>query len=462
MNVVEAAGRERPQLGLVYLGNIEMAPKKSNKNRKIIVFSLLGLGLAGLGVSAYYNKREVPLVIQSEKVGRRTIVETVPGTGKLQAVIKVVINPEESGEIIAMPVKEGQPVKKGDLLIKIKPDPYIAARNQSEANFKSSQAAQLQAKAQLEKATIEFKRNSDLYKSHLVPETTYVDFKTQLEVARLQYESNQHQTEMAKAALDKADDDLSKTTILSPIDGIVTQKKSEVGERVVGTQMMAGTEILTVADLDNMQALVDIGETDIALIKLGQKAKLEVDSFKDKKFSGEVTEIANSANTTAAGTQQEATKFSVKIHLTEKGNFRPGMSVTADVETRYRTNIVCVPIQCVTTRLPSRSGDKSTPSGPKPAPDAQGGPAGGDSKAVSAAPKPVEVVFVVENGKAKMVKVKRGISDDNYTEITEGLNDGQEVISGGFKAINRELEDGKAVKVENTKKGPTTIEAATP
>jgi HlyD family secretion protein len=227
--------------------------------------------------------------------------------------------------------------------------------------------------------------------------------------------------------------------------------------------MMAGTEILTVADLNNMQALVDIGETDIALIKLGQKAKLEVDSFKDKKFNGEVTEIANSANTTATGTQQEATKFSVKILLTEKGNFRPGMSVTAEVETRSRTKVICVPIQCVTTRLPaSHPGDKSSPASPQPAPDAGGGASGGDSKAASSAPKPVEVVFVHENGRVKMLKVKRGISDDNYTEILEGLTEGQEVVSGGFKAINRELEDGKAVKVDNTRKGPSTIEAATP
>jgi HlyD family secretion protein len=438
-----------------------MAAKKSNKRRRIIVFTVILLGLAGLGAAAYFNRKESPIVVQTEKASRRSVTETVPGTGKLQAVLKVVINPEESGEIIALPVKEGQTVKKGDLLVKIRPDPYVAARSQADANYKSTQAAGLQAKAQLEKSQIEFKRNQELYKERLIADTTMVDFRTQLEVAKLQYESQLHQTDMAKAALDKADDDLSKTTIVSPIDGVVTQKKSQVGERVVGTAMMAGTEILTVADLTDMEALVDIGETDVNLIKLGQKAKLEVDSFKDKKFNGEVTEIANSANTTAAGTQQEATKFAVKIHLTEKGAFRPGMSVTAEVETRSQMKVITVPIQCVTTRVPGSPGEKAGASG-APAPDqGNGDPAAPDKKPANA-PKPVEVVFVVENGRVKMQKVTRGISDDNYTEITEGLKEGQEVVSGGFKAINHELEEGKLVKVDNTKKMPAVIEAGAP
>jgi HlyD family secretion protein len=438
-----------------------MAAKKSNKTRRFIVFSAIGLVLIGLGVAAYMNKREAPITVQTEKAAHRTLIETVPGTGKLQAVVKVVINPEESGEIIALPVKEGQQVKKGDLLVKIRPDPYIAARNQADASYKSSMAAGLQAKAQLEKAQIEFKRNEELYKGKLIADTTFVDFRTQLEVAKLQYESQQHQVDMAKAQLEKADDDLSKTTIVSPIDGIVTQKKSELGERVVGTAMMAGTEILTVADLSDMEALVEIGETDINLIKMGQKAKLEVDSFKDKKFNGEVTEISNSAKTAAAGTQQEATKFEVKIHLTEKSTFRPGMSVTAEIETRNRTNVVSVPIQCVTARLPGGPGDKNGKPGQPPPTQDKSDPADPDKKPGNA-PKPEEVVFIVENGRVKMLKVTRGISDDNYTEITEGLREGQEVVSGGFKAINRELEDGKLVKVDNARKSLVIIEANTP
>ena len=439
-----------------------MAAKKSNKTRRIVVFSVIGLVLIGLGVAAYMNKREAPITVQTEKSARRSLSETVPGTGKLQAVVKVVINPEESGEIIALPVKEGQQVKKGDLLVKIRPDPYIAARNQADASYKSSMAAGLQAKAQLEKAQIEFKRNEELYKGKLIADTTFVDFRTQLEVAKLQYESQQHQVEMAKAQLEKAEDDLAKTTIVSPIDGIVTQKKSELGERVVGTAMMAGTEILTVADLSDMEALVDIGETDINLIKMGQKAKLEVDSFKDKKFNGEVTEIANSAKTAGAGTQQEATKFAVKIHLTEKSTFRPGMSVTAEIETRYRTNVVSVPIQCVTARLPGGPGDKKGGKPGQPPPTQDKNDSADPDKKPGNAPKPEEVVFVVENGRVKMLKVTRGISDDNYTEITEGLKEGQDVVSGGFKAINRELEDGKLVRVDNAKKTLVIIEANTP
>jgi HlyD family secretion protein len=438
-----------------------MAVKKKKKTGKFILFSIIVLIVAGGGAWRWANKREQPIVVQSEKALRRNVIETVPGTGKLQAVVRVVINPEVSGEIIQMPVKEGQRVAKGSLLVKIKPDPYIAARNQSDASFKSAQSGELQAKAQLAKVEIECKRNEQLYKEQLIAETVVVDFRTQLAVAKLQYESSKHQTEMAKAALDKADDDLSKTTILAPIDGIVTQKKSEIGERVVGTQMMAGTEILTVADLDDMEALVDVGETDITLIRLGQKAKLEVDSFKDHKFNGEVTEIANSAKTSAAGTQQEATKFGVKIHLTEKDKFRPGMSVTAEVETRYQTNVVTVPIQCVTTRLPGGpAAQKKAGQAAEPPPDPSA-PIQLDKKQ-NAGPKPIEVVFAVINGKAKMLPVKRGISDDNYTEITEGITEGQEIISGGFKAINRELEEGKAVKVDNAKKPAPGADTSNP
>jgi HlyD family secretion protein len=211
---------------------------------------------------------------------------------------------------------------------------------------------------------------------------------------------------------------------------------------------MAGTEIMTIAKLDDMEARVDVGEVDVVLIKLGQRAQLEVDSFRDRKFSGIVTEIANAAMTTAPGQQQESTKFEVKIRINEKELFRPGMSVTAEIETRYRSNVVTIPIQSVTMRLPKGAKDEKAANKPGSDKD-QDEPKGGvidRSKKKSESVKPVEVIFEVADEKAKMVPVKRGINNDEYVEILEGVKEGDEVVSGGFKAINRELEDGKKIK----------------
>jgi HlyD family secretion protein len=241
------------------------------------------------------------------------------------------------------------------------------------------------------------------------------------------------------------------------MDGTVTQLKSEVGERVVGTAMMAGTEIMTLAKLDAMEAWVDIGEVDIVLIQRGQQARLEVDAYRDRVFSGKVTEIANAAKTSGAGTQQEAVRFEVKIRVHETERVRPGMSVTADIETRHRTNVLTVPIQSVTSRVPpsdwnsSPDPSSSTNTEPGSARTASDGEAPSDSATGSGsdAPlrKPVEVVFTVQDGVARMRAVERGISDDTHTEITSGLEEGMEVVSGGYRAISRDLEDGARVRL---------------
>jgi HlyD family secretion protein len=219
--------------------------------------------------------------------------------------------------------------------------------------------------------------------------------------------------------------------------------------------LMAGTEIMTVADLTEMEARVDIGEVDIVLIALGQTARLDIDAFTDRKFTGKVTEIANSSKGSAQQNaqqggggqqqQQEATKFEVKIHVTDKGQFRPGMSVTAEIETRYRTNVLTAPIQSVTTRAPKakEKKDEKEQSG-------GGGPEPGDQRKREKPSRPMEIVFLVDGNSVKKAPVKRGISDEEYVEIVEGLQEGQTVVSGGYKAINRELEEGKKVIVDNS------------
>ncbi|PYK59721.1 MAG: efflux RND transporter periplasmic adaptor subunit [Verrucomicrobia bacterium] len=442
-----------------------MANPHSKKRRKIIVFSVIGLLVAGLTLAAIFKKREPVITIQTEKVAHRNITEIVVANGKIQPVLQVKISPEVSGEIIELPVKEGELVKKGDLLVKIKPDTYIANVRSAEAQYMAAASGKDLAEASMKKAELEFKRHDELFRGRLESESTFLEFKTGLEVAQAQYQSSVHQVDVAKASLDRIKEELAKTTIVSPLDGTVSKLNSRLGERVVGTAMMTGTEIMIVSDLNEMEARVDIGEIDVVLIKPGQKARLEVDAFRDRKFKGTVTEIANSSKDSGLGSgggggqSQEATKFEVRIRVDEQENFRPGMSVTSEIETRYRTNVLSVPIQSVTTRLPKEpSGKDATTntvtlaentSGSVMAADAA--PASGTStnkadKKRSEPPKPVEVVFLEEVDHARMVPVKRGIADDSYVEIVEGLKEGQEVVSGGYKAISRELEDSKKIR----------------
>ncbi len=452
-----------------------MATTKSKKGRKILIFSIIGVALAGLTVWTLMRKRDVVITIQTEKVGRRTLTELVRANGRIQPVVQVKISAEVSGEIIELAVEEGQSVKKGDLLVKIKPDVYKAQQRSSEAAYQSALSSLKLAQANLAKAELEFKRNDDLFRSKLISDSVFLEYKTALDIAKAQVESSQHQSDVAKASLARVEEELAKTTIYSPLTGTVSKLNLEVGERVAGNTMMSGTEIMTIADLNDMEARVDIGETDIVLLKPGQKARLEVDAFKDRKFTGLVSEIANSSKTASMGSSQEATKFEVRIRIQEKEPFRPGMSVTADIETRSRTNVLAVPIASVTTRLPKepdkKDGSKSsktnapalgstnssttnttvaantnTAAGTNTASSTSTNTPKSDKKGKDA-PKPIEVVFVRDGEVVKMAPVKIGISDDDYWEITEGLSEGQEVVSGGYKAINRELEDGKKVRI---------------
>jgi HlyD family secretion protein len=474
--------------------------KQKKRRRKWVILGVIILALGGMGVAALMQKREPMLMVETQKVERRDLTETVLANGRIQPVVQVKISAEVSGEIIELPVKEGQEIKKGDLLVRIKPDVYVAAKESAEAGYLSSISGKNLSEANLRKATAEFQRNKDLYDANLVPETTFVEYKTALEVASAQVETATHQVAVAKASLARAEEELNKTSIFSPLNGTVSQLNSELGERVVGTAMMTGTEIMTVADLDQMEARVDIGEIDIPLIALGQKANLEVDAFRDKEFKGTVSEISNSAKglSTPASQSQEGTKFEVRIRIDDRGAFRPGMTVTAEVETRYRTNVLAVPIQSVTTRPPKKPEEKlagkadgtegtnevagvseegtsdtnevvevaesdekheadevadaaSVEKKPKKSrKDGEKKPGSDEDKE---RPKHVEVLFVVEGDVAKMVPVKRGISDDEYTEIEEGLTEGQVVVTGGYKVISKDLEDGKKVQSTGSSEG---------
>jgi HlyD family secretion protein len=404
--------------------------------------------LAGLLLATTGCNRNTALAVVTEKAQRRNLTEVVTGSGKLQPVVQVKISSEVAGEIIELPVKEGQRVKKGDLLVKVRADLYQAALKSQEASLKSAQADLLTAEANARKADAEFKRGYELFTKKLVSDSIFDDIRTASEVAKANAAASAQRIEMARASLKRAEEDLLKTTIYSPIDGTVSKLNSELGERVSGTGMMAGTEIMTVADLGEMEARIEVGEIDVVMIQPGFKAKLDVDSFKDRKFDGMVTQVAKSAKTAAAGTQQESTKFEVRIRMADKGIFLPGMSATADIETRYRTNVVSVPIQAVTTRLPKGAKEAAA----VVTEEEKGQIEYLAGKKARDGAKPMEVVFIKDGTKAKMVPVKRGISDDAYYEILEGLNEGQEVITGSFKAVSKELEDDKEVKLEEPKK----------
>ena len=428
------------------------------KRRKILVFSVLGVVLVALTLTAIFRKKEPVITIQTDKVSRRNITNIVVANGKIQPVVQVHISPEVSGEIIELPVQEGQHVNKGDLLLKIKPDFYIANLNQVKAGYESSLAGKVTAEANLEKADSEYKRNKELFDRKLISDSDFIGFKTARDIAAAQLNSATHQVESAKASVASAQDSLDKTTIVSPLTGTVSKLNSQLGERVLGTVQNAGTDIMIIADLNEMEARVDIGEMDVVQITAGQKARLEVDAFKDRKFTGLVTDIANSseglnsANASSASSQ-EATKFQVRIRVKEKEFFRPGMTVPAEIETRYSTNALAVPFASVAARMPKQK--------PKPADNLQktNSPAASthstagtetnvakDDKKNTEAAKPVEVVFVVEGDHAKMAPVKTGISDDTHWEIVEGLKEGDEIVSGGFRAISHDLEDGKKIR----------------
>jgi HlyD family secretion protein len=419
--------------------------KVSRRNRKIFLFLGITLAVIVIGVAWFLHRRNPPVIVQTEKVARRNLTEVVVANGKIQPVVQVTISPEVSGEIIELPVKEGQSVKKGDLLVKINPDIYTAALNQANAGYESSLASEASAKANLEKAESDFERNTQLYKSNLVDESDFVGFKVARDMAQAQLESADDQVDVSKATVDSAQDSLNKTTIVSPLDGTVSVLNSQLGERVLGTVENEGTEIMVISDLSEMEARVDVGEVDVTGIAPGQKAHLDVDAFKDRKFDGIVTDVGSSSEDSnlpqgesssgnGNGQTQEATKFEVRIRITEKESFRPGMSVSADIETRYRTNVLTVPLASVTTRSVAQKTD----------PPGDGGTNGAPGS--SDLTKLTDVVFAVQGDHAVVMPVKIGICDDNYWEITSGLTNGQEIVSGGYRAISRDLQDGSKIK----------------
>jgi HlyD family secretion protein len=421
-------------------------------------YTILGvLILLWIIVSSILGKREQPIPVTTEKAVRKTILQTVSATGKVQPEVEVKISPEVAGEIIELPVVDGMPVKKGDLLIKIKPDSYKALVEAQEAAISGARAVNLQQKATLAKTESDLKRAQDLFNKKMISESEMMVAQTARDVAKSTLESSQHEIERAEAGSSQARDQLSKTTIYSPIDGTITVLNSKLGERVVATNQFAGTEVMRVADLGHMEARVDVNENDVVNIKVGQKATISIDAYSERKFKGTVQQIANTGKTTGAGTQEEVTNFEVKIRIEGDVALRPSLSCTADIETNMVTNAVAVPMQSVTIR----TGDSNlSPEEIEKRKQKVAARDQGDNNAEVSSDrqekvtqkldreKLSKVVFVKDGGKAKMVKVTTGIADDTSMEIKSGINEGDEVISGSYSAISRKLKDGAKVIID--------------
>jgi HlyD family secretion protein len=424
-----------------------VAKKKSKK--KVLIFSILGvIVLVLILLVVLGGKKETIISVQTEKVSKRTITQIVTASGKIQPVVSVTINPEVSGEIVSLPVVDGQPVKKGQLLVKIKPDLYLAQLEGQTAALSAAKSQLEIQKANLQRSESDYKRQEEMFKKNLISEADFEVVKAGYNSQKAQNESAKHNVAVSQASVDATKTSLAKTTISAPMDGTVTALNSRLGERVFGSGFTSGTAIMDIANLSAMEARVDVGENDIVLISIGDTARVEIDAFPNRKFNGVVYEIANSAKTKGLGTQEEVVNFEVKIKITDKDVIlRPGMSCTADVETETRNNVFAVPIQSVTTRSGKKEGGEMPGGGGQPEVTQSA-----QKQQKKEAEKTQEVLFTVKDNVAKMLKVKTGISDDKYIEILDGLKGDEDVVSGSYRAINRELEEGKAVKVENVKK----------
>ena len=330
-----------------------MANGKTKKSKKkLFIFGGIGLLLVILLVVAFVggNKEEI-VSVQTEKVEKRTITQTVAATGKINPEFKVVINPEVTGEIIQLPVKEGDLVKKGDLLIRIKGDQYVAQNERLEANLQSAKANLKMREAELTKVELDYNRIKELYSKGLSSDSELETSRSNYLSTKAAYQAAEANVAQSEASLKEIMDQISKTAIRSPMDGVVTKLNVELGERVFGAGFSMGSDIMTISDLRNIEAVVEVDENDVVLVSVGDTATIKVDAFKDQEFTGIVSEIGNSANTTGLGTQQEVVNFEVKIKLIDpKNSLRPGMSCTADIETETIENVLSVPIQSVTTR----------------------------------------------------------------------------------------------------------------
>jgi HlyD family secretion protein len=423
---------------------------------KKTIYILLGSAVALIVVllvlskTGVIGKKDKGTEVEIATVNEITVVETVSATGKIQPEIEVKISSEVSGEIIALPVKEGQVVKKGDLLVKINPDLYTSGYKRTISNLSGTKAGLSQADASFKEAKSNYDRSKTLFDKGIISKSDWDKAVASFEVAKATKESAYYNVQSASATVNEAKDNLGRTTIYAPADGTISMLNVELGERVLGTQQMTGTEILRVANLNNMEVEVDVNENDIVKINVGDSAKVEVDAYLKKEFKGIVTSISNSAST--ALTADQVTNFKVKIRILKESYmdllegkpasyspFRPGMTATVDIITTRKENVIGVPISSIVVKSDTTATTKIVVEDPEAK----------ENKIAQKSDKKFECVFVKVGDKAKIRIVKTGIQDDTNIEVTTGLKKGDIIIIGPYTTVTKELNSGDKIVVSS-------------
>ncbi|MDN3596293.1 efflux RND transporter periplasmic adaptor subunit [Zunongwangia endophytica] len=405
----------------------------------LIVLLVVGKKSGMFGKSGNFKQIEVA------EIKPLDIVETVSATGKIQPEVEVKLSSEVSGEIIELPIKEGQQVAKGDLLVRINPDLYQSSLQRSQASMENTRANYAQSQASLKQAKADYERNKTLFDKGVISKAEWDGIVSNYEVAEASKESAYYSMQSAAATVTEAQDNLGRTTIYAPMDGTISKLDAELGERVVGTQQMAGTEILRVANLSNMEVEVDVNENDIVKVEVGDSTVVEVDAYLRKEFRGVVTEISNSADSEL--TTDQVTNFKVKVRILEESYqdlleghdenyspFRPGMTATVDIITNQKNSVIGVPISAIVVKSDTISTKvAAAPSAKETDPS-----------------KLFECVFVKNGEEAKLRVVKTGVQDDSNIQITEGLKEGETVITGPYNVVTKTLKSGDKVEVTNS------------
>lgn len=437
---------------------------------KKLKWTLIVLGVLGalFLLSKIFGGNDKIEKVAIEKASKRTIIETVNASGKIYPEVEVKISPDISGEITELNVEEGDSVKRGQVLARIYADIYALQRdeaasrvNQSSATVDNSQAALEALKANLELAQQSYNRNKKLFDDKVISKAELEQFETTLKSAQANYTAAQQNIKGLKAnvqstqvGLSKANKDLSRTTLVAPMDGVISSLKIKKGERVAGNSFNVGTEMMTVADMAVLEVRVDVGENDIVKINIGDSADVEVDAYNNRKFKGVVTKIASSTKSTSLTSANDVTNYEVRIRLDKESYkdlvdktfpFRPGMNASADIKTRRVDNVLAVPIAAVNARV--KGSDLSMADKKKEKEDNKGED-GNDIFVIVEGDELEEVAFVLQtDGTVKKVVVKSGIQDINYIEILSGLKEGDEVIIAPYAAVSKNLKDGMKVKV---------------
>jgi len=412
------------------------------KKKLLIGFPIIVvLVAAGLAIASRNGGVE-GVEVEVEKAGRRQVVQTVNATGKIQPMIQVKISADVSAKITRLEVEEGQRVEQGTLLVELDRERYLAAVESAQANLGAAQANANLARENMIKAERDYERIKELFDRNLESQAVLDTVYAAAEVEKARYQATLDQGGQARASLRQAKDDLAKTTIYAPMTGTVSKLNKEVGEIALGSQFQEDV-IMEISNLEGMETLVDIDENDIVSVSIGDEAEIEVDALPDVRLKGRVTEIANSAKSSGAGTTDEKTEFEVKVAIIDPvPELRPGMTASAEIVTKVCDDCLSVPIQSVAVRTVEQLGaevaDEEEGEEPRFSPDSEGF---------------VEIVWVVTDGRAEARQVTTGIQSDTHIEVQQGLVDDDEVVIGNYRAISRDLQDGTMVMVGGEEKG---------